>query len=297
MKLSVAICTYNRAAMLGKTLASLVQSSALADPWEVVVVDNNSTDSTKAVCERYSEKFPLKYVFESRQGLSAARNRALREAEGDFLVFTDDDVIVDREWLAAYARAYSDFPFGGFFGGRILAAWPNGRPAWLRDESMPLISGLLVHYDRGSTVRLYSSDEPVPYGASFGITRAAIGVAGDFDTALGVVGRRGGRGEETDYFERLRAVGVPGVYVGTAVAWHRTDPKRLTGSYALRHGLSKTTVAGGGSWKWRGFLRASEHVVRGARQALLGRRDRYLQSLICAGIAMGDRHEREGRAA
>jgi len=294
--ITIGLCTYNRARYLDGALRSIARLT-LPDnlEYEVVLVDNNSTDDTAQVAERVSRRIPIRVFSALRQGLSHARNRVLREARGDLMLFTDDDVVLEPGWLGEYATAFSQFPQAGYFGGRVLAAWTNGRPAWLGDENMPLISGLLVHYDRGTDVRLFTEDDPAPYGASFGLTRRAVEAVGEFDVGLGVVGRQGGRGEETDYIERLRAAGTTGVYVGTALAWHRTVPERLTAHHALRHGMSKATGLHSTRSGLGGLWRAIEYVVRGARQALLGRRDRYLQSLICAGIELGSLRGRGAR--
>src|SRR5689334_7868892 len=123
MDVTVAICTWNRARLLDSTLA---QFCKLRIPdgltWELLVVDNNSTDDTRAVIEKYSGRLPVRRLLEAEQGASPARNRAIAEAAADLLLFTDGDVLVDEGWLAAYVEAAERWPNAGFFGG-LITPW------------------------------------------------------------------------------------------------------------------------------------------------------------------------------
>jgi glycosyltransferase involved in cell wall biosynthesis len=130
IQVSVAICTYNRAASLHRVLRSMSRMSVSEGlSWELLVVDNNSDDDTRETALEFRGVLPLRYVFEPVQGLSSARNRALAEYEGDLLVFVDDDVIVHRNWLKAYASAVRHFSAADYFGGRILPLWDDLRLA------------------------------------------------------------------------------------------------------------------------------------------------------------------------
>lgn len=118
--ISVAICTWNRARLLEQTLAQLcrlVVPSGLR--WELAVIDNSCTDDTSAVIDRYKESLPIRSFVEPRLGLSHARNRAVAEARGEVLLWTDDDVLVSPDWLANYARAFREWPQAAYFGGPI----------------------------------------------------------------------------------------------------------------------------------------------------------------------------------
>lgn len=289
--ITVAICTYNRAASLARVLDSLTALSGGGKDanWELIVVDNNSTDDTRTVVEGYAAALPLRYVFEPVQGLSAARNRALREFRGEVLLFTDDDVVVDAQWLAAYAAAVMAYPQAGYFGGRVVPFYPDGRPRWLRDESeqLALIDGLLVRFHLGEAVRPFEAGEPTPFGASFALRRALIERVGEFRRDLGVTGNIPGRGEEADYLERAIASGACGVYVGTAIVNHATDLRRLTLPYLYRYGQQKGIAAQrmgagqpGSVWQALSFL------ARGVWQLAKGRGDRFRQCVINCGIVM-----------
>lgn len=259
----------------------------------MLVVDNNSSDSTKSVCAEFVRRLPLRYVFESEQGLSHARNRALKEAGDGFLIFTDDDVLFDPAWLREYVKAFAAWPEAAFFGGRVLPRWQRRRPRWLVDESLPLISGLLVRYDFGEANRPYAPREPTPFGASFALNLRRAARAGEFRKDLGVSGGVPGRGEETDYLERLVAAGEHGIYVGRAMAWHVQDDARFGWGYLYRYGIQKGIAArranpgAAADSSASSFMTEVMYAARGALQLLRGRGDRCRQCVILMGIQKG----------
>lgn len=291
MNFTLAICTYNRAGLLGKALQSLAVCTPPKGEWEVLLIDNNSSDHTRAIAESFIGRLPLRYVFEPEQGLSAARNRALRECRGDVLLFTDDDLRFDPDWLACYEKAFMDQPGAGWFGGRIRPLWEHTKPRWLRDENMPLISGLLVHYDLGGQDRAYTNVDPTPFGASFALRRNTFEQIGQFRNDLGVRGDVPGRGEEADYFERIRRAGITGYYVACSSAWHWQDPRRFRWGYLYRYGIQKGIAAArmgdGRPMNGGSIVRELEYGLKGVLQLLKGRGDRARQCVINMGIQRG----------
>lgn len=287
--IALAICTYNRAESLRRVLESLAELSSVHVDWQLFVIDNNSRDETKDVVLSFSDRLPITYCFEGEQGLSAARNHALRvTAEFTHLLFTDDDVRVDPNWLAAYSEAFERYPAAGYFGGRVLPFYPAGKPNWLHDESLALIDGLLVRFHFGDEIRPFKDSEQTPFGASFALSRTCIDRVGHFRTDLGVKGGIPGRGEEADYMERAIALGEKGIYVGSAVVNHATDPTRLTLGYLYRYGIQKGIAARRmGSTQQASFLRALSFAARGALQLVKGRGDRMRQCVINIGIERG----------
>ena len=122
LDVTVAICTWNRRALLESTLASLTELAVPADAsWELVIVDNGSSDDTAGLVSQWTDKhvLPLRYVHEPNLGLSNARNRAIRERRSDWVLFTDDDVILDRNWLAGFLESRRRHPMAGAIGGRV----------------------------------------------------------------------------------------------------------------------------------------------------------------------------------
>ena len=134
---TVSICTYNRCSLLPQALDSVL-SQAMDDAprYEVIVVDNNSTDDTKRLVHSYIAKghANLRYVFESRQGLSYAREAAIAHARAPIIAFTDDDVCVAPDWVSSIKRAFDGHPEVYWVGGRVLPHWPAVVPRWMRYE-------------------------------------------------------------------------------------------------------------------------------------------------------------------
>ncbi len=290
--ISVCICTHNRSQSLHRTLNTIASQIDIDfGCTEVLVVDNNCTDETPDVVEAFREKLPIRRVTESRQGLACARNRAVADFRGDVLLFTDDDVRLDRRWLTAYQDAIRRFPNAEYFGGRILSDWGQAKPQWISDEPLPLIDGVLVWFDHGVETRAFRPNEALPFGASFAIKRSLVEKIGMFRVDLGTGGTALGRGEETEFLMRARDSGASGVYVGEALCFHTYDPRRLRIRelyyYGMLCGRSHNAIFAltdcGSYWA------AGWFILRGLYQALKGRDDRFRQCIINAGIQVGTR--------
>jgi glycosyltransferase involved in cell wall biosynthesis len=297
--ISVCICTYNRSKSLQRTLESFAsQLNADSDQVELLIVGNNCTDDTYKIVEAFRGSLPVRRVTESRQGLAHARNRALTEARGDVLLFTDDDVRVGTGWLAAYREAICSFPGAGYFGGRILPDWGSKKPRWVGDEPLPLIDGLLVWFDHGTETRPFEPTEPPPFGASFAIRRQLFDTIGVFRIDLGTGGMALGRGEETEFLMRAQDAGVQGIYVGEALCFHAYDPARLTPAALYRYGIAcgRSHNAIANRLHHGGYGAAAWFVIRGMVQMLRGRGDRFRQCIVNAGIEIGTRKSIVGDA-
>lgn len=288
--LTLAICTYNRADSLADTLEHLCRLEGRYDvSWELLLIDNNCRDHTRQVAESFIERLPLRYLKEASQGLSHGRNRALREARGDVLVYTDDDVRPAPGWLTAYVTAFRLYPHAEYFGGRIVPWWPEGRPEWVRDVNMPLLAGLFGTYDRGEDAHEYSLDEMHPYGANFALRRSLFERLDPFRTDLGATGDIPGRGEEAEYFQRARAAGVCGVYVPQAMVLHRVNASHQTLVYLYRYGVQKAIASRkiDGIRAPQGRFAEGAYLVKGLWQLFKRRGDRFRQCVINMGIARG----------
>src|SRR5438132_8818753 len=142
MLLTIAICTFNRARLLDDTLRSL---DAVVKPHglsvELLVVDNNSDDDTSSVVQRWAKqaKIPVRYVFEAAQGLSRARNRAIKEGAGEWIWYADDDIYFTGGWLQGVAQGLESFPNASALAGRISLLFEPVKPHWLQ-------SSLLSYY-------------------------------------------------------------------------------------------------------------------------------------------------------
>ncbi len=245
MSWTVLICTRDRADLLAETLDSLRLLADPGEPYEVVVVDNGSTDGTRAVVERAAAVSPvdLRHVFEPRGGLSAARNTGVREARGEQIAFTDDDVLVDPGWLAALARVFARQPVD-FLGGRVVPRWGAPRPQWLPGgRTRGEIWGAIALFDYGDEARALAK----PLGANMAFRRAPLVSAGGFREDLGR-DKASLKGQEVpELLERLEvAGGRGGWYVPDAVVQHWIPPARLTKRYFRRwfywKGISRAAV-------------------------------------------------------
>jgi len=232
LDLSVILCTYNRAESLRKTLNSF--SSVTVDSsirWELIVVDNNSTDPTPEICEQFKVRTPLTYCFEPKQGLSCARNRGIEEAQGKLIVFTDDDVDVDPNWMNALCAGAQRYPEAGFFGGPIYAKWESPPPAWLARHASDLLCGLAVQYDRGKDDPFLKEGEASFIGANMMFRKQVFEAGIRFREDIG---RKGGdlTGlEDTVFIGSLLKAGYRGVFIPEAKIFHRNPKERMTEQY------------------------------------------------------------------
>jgi len=241
VKFSILIATFNRAAVLQKTLESLASLQPQGS-WEVIVVDNNSPDDTPQVVEAAARTFPvpLRYVFEPEAGRSAALNSGFRAARGEILVTTDDDVRVEPDWLDRIAAGFEAHGCD-YIGGRVVPVWPGEVPDWLpaRNE---VLCGVIAVLDYGPAPIRYGVR--VPLGVNMAIRREALGRAGAFDCRIG---RKAGTllGQEVrEWCVRAHAAGLAGYYIPDVVVHHLIPRDRLTKSYFRRW------------YYWRGVSRA-----------------------------------------
>jgi len=229
---TVAICTWNRSRLLAQTLEGLATAVVPHGlTWEVLVVDNDSTDDTGAVALTFTDRLPLRYVVEPILGLCQARNRALLESRGQYVLFIDDDVLVSEDWLSSFSRAARQFPQAAAFGGPI-------EPWWVAEPD-PLFLEVFPRLKLGFAAVDHKREEgPLPsdlqiYGANMAFNKSALGSL-RFDPRLGQRGKNEKRNDEIEFVSRVRANGgvvfwVPGMRVR-----HYVDPSRMRLSYLRR---------------------------------------------------------------
>jgi len=231
MFVTVAICTFNRVESLRRTLESLVVMRIPSDLiWEIVVVNNNSTDNTDDVIDEYLDRLPLRREFEPQPGHSNARNRAIDVAKGEYIVWTDDDVVVEVGWLRAYVEAFRRWPEVAVFGGRIKPKYETPVPRWVT-ESEALLGGPFAIRDFGNDVEPLSiAESRVPYGANFAI-RAIEQRAFRYDPNLGLMPNRRRYDDETEVITRLLESGASGYWIPGAMVEHCIGRDRQTVRY------------------------------------------------------------------
>lgn len=232
LRLTLLIPTFNRSRELLRALRSVAEQRLDPALWECVIVDNNSTDDTADAVARFAEEHPtlqIRRVVEPKAGVSHARNRGLQEARTELIASIDDDERINPNFLEAYLRFFDTHPEANIAGGKIIAEYPSGRPAWMsRWTERPIANPM----DYGETVR------PFPKGALPGggnmAFRRSVALRYGFDTQLGRVGGKLIGGEENDFFLRLVASGETLWYVPQAVMWHIIPAEKLTPDYLDR---------------------------------------------------------------
>ena len=233
VRLSIVIATYNRSAMLMQTLQSVIEQTLPREEWECVVVNNNSSDSTATDFEAFAARYPdynLRMVLEPNQGLSYARNRGIRESEGEYIAIVDDDERIAPEFVASYVALFDQVPDAVAAGGPIVAEYPTGRPRWMSAFTERPIANTMYF---GDAVREFPRGR-VPGGGNMALRRSAVRRYGVFDTSLGYVGETLIGGEESDLFERLQIAEAKYYYVPKAVMYHIIPKEKLTTEYLSR---------------------------------------------------------------
>lgn len=232
MKTTVIVCTYNRCESLAESLESIAASKLPEEvEWEVLVVDNNSTDHTRSVVEALFSHYPgrFRYLFEPQQGLSYARNAGVRKSGESVLAFTDDDVIVEPDWLWNLTSALHDGKCGGA-GGRIIPVWAKPLPSWLSTAD-PQTMGAFVSFDQGSEAGRLNRP---PYGANMAFRKEMFEKFGFFRTDLGRSANNLQGREDIEFANRLLAAGERLRYEPSAVVHHPVPESRMTKRFVLR---------------------------------------------------------------
>ncbi|MEO7360293.1 MAG: glycosyltransferase [Gemmatimonadaceae bacterium] len=295
--MTVAICTWNRHELLRQTLEEMTHLEMPGDvSWELLIVNNNCTDATDVVIAAYAERLPIRRLFQPIPGLSNARNLASLEATGEYVIWTDDDVLVAPDWLRAYIDAFESHPEAALFGGPIRPWFPNTPPRWLED-SWPWVANAYAAVDYGSE-KLPLAFERVPFGANMAIRIDAVRLY-PYRPELGV--RPGSRmgGEETDVFRRALREGHTGWWIPKAAVRHYIPVGRQSrrylrdwfdaygqylGLYDERKIVPRYYVLGRPRWLWRELI---VHETRYQLNRHITSPKVWARDLIAASVARG----------
>lgn len=229
---TVLICTFNRASDLAEALTSiLAQDTHGRFTFEVLVVDNNSTDGTRTVVEQFiaAGHSNVRYLFEGRQGRGYALRRGVSEARGHVYALADDDVIVGRDWLRTIVDTFCSRPDISFVGGKVLPLWEAPPPAWLTPRHWSAIA----LSDYGEQELVVDGTHQICLLAAAFRTEAVMAVGGYRDD-LGVSKDKIGGTEDVDLFARLYRNGYTGLYLPSLIIHHKVAPHRTTKAYHRR---------------------------------------------------------------
>ncbi len=232
MQITIVLCTYNRQRSLFHALQSLSELEIdAALEYEIVAVDNNSSDQTKGTVESFIKKNShVRYVFEPKQGISNARNAGIANAKGEIILFVDDDVIIDPKMLTNIMHFTKEHDFDAI-GGRVLPLYSPQTPQWIKD-CRDILSGPIVCHDYGDKIKLYDQTMFPFIGAMMVVKKNVFEELGGFKPELGV--GSGLLGEDTEFFIRIRNAGKKIYYNPDLLVWHPVEKSRVRLFYVAR---------------------------------------------------------------
>ena len=236
LAVTVMVATHNRASLLRKTLEALIaQETPESLGWEILVVDNGSTDHTLEVFRTMAMQAPgrLRYVFEPRLGKNRALNTGLAVARGAVIALTDDDVSPAADWVATAATVLDTRGVDGA-GGRILPRWEAEPPSWLLGSQELLDCLAIMDFDKPAMLPVPPGRHPQVWGANMVFRRQALLALDGFDTRLGPVGGRRFCEEDCDIVRRMLAAGRSMAYDPALTVFHRVPRARLKRAYFRR---------------------------------------------------------------
>ena len=233
MILSIVICSYNRASYIGDALTSLYEQSSGLASFEAIIVDNNSSDNTSEVFQKWRDSHPLgnfTYTTEKQQGASYARNTGAKLANGAWLCFMDDDAVATEHYVQNIIRHIQDQPFVVGFGGRIIPKYIPSEPKWMSHY----VSSLVGNFDYAPVACAFENGK-YPLESNMIVKKDVYEQIGGFNTSLpGVVGtlRIGGEGKELFY--KIMGLGHKIYYDPSICVHHVVEVKKLTSEYMFR---------------------------------------------------------------
>ncbi len=270
--LTVIICTYNRAKYIGPLLESIAANDLSKAEYEILLVDNNCTDNTREICDTFTSNHPdvnFCYVSEPEQGLSAARNKGIKEAKGDIIVYIDDDALVDTWYLRTIVEYMSVHPEIDAVGGPIVPLYETEEPQWMTCYTKELLCGYLYFGDKERT---FPGDR-YPGGGNAAYRANVFEKVGLFNTDLGRKGDSLMGAEEKDIFDKMSSQRMRFMYLPKMILHHIIPQKKLEKDYfdrlTLQIGKSehqRTLAIGKGKYAKRLF---SEAVKWGGTLVLL----------------------------
>ncbi len=220
-QISLVICTYNRCRYLPETLASLTKQTLLPALYEIIIVDNASTDDTAGICKTFIQQhahMPVRYCYEAKKGLSAARNRGMNEALSLIVNYVDDDVILPADYLRQMLEFFIQHPQAQGAGGKVIPKYESGtEPVWMNKY----LNGFVGKVDYGDAIRKFEKPMKYPVGCNMAYKKNMLLQAGGFNEALQF------RSDDKYIFQQVHKYSSEIFYVPAACLQHYIDKHRL----------------------------------------------------------------------
>jgi len=230
VRISAVICTYNRADYLRKSVKSICEQSLPKDEYEIIIVDNASTDNTSKVAEEFTGLSNLRYIYEEEIGLAHARNKGWRSAHGEYVAYLDDDAIASSRWLANILEVFDTVrPKPGCVGGKVMPIWEAERPSWLSDSKL----GELTIVNWSDTPLILNRQQWLA-GANMAFPKVLLEETGGFHPHFGRKGNRLSTGEEIFLLRQIRRKGLSCFYHPEISVHHHIPASRLTKRWFLK---------------------------------------------------------------
>jgi len=230
MRFSFITCTYNREKYLPQTLDAVCQQNFPADDYEIIVIDNNSTDNTAKICEEYKLKYQdkqFRYFKETNQGFSFALNRGIKEARGEFIIFADDDETVIPEHLQRLDSHLKDYPQAQLCACPVVPIYETGEPKWMSRFTQRLIGG---YFNQGNEVKKLEKKNYPGTGHTI-IRRDIYERYGYYNTDLGRKGTSLMGAEDKDMFNRLKSNDIECYYFPDIPIYHHIPQRKTTDEF------------------------------------------------------------------
>lgn len=214
---SLVICTYNRAQYLPKVLDSIKQQTCAVDQYEIVLINNNCTDNTEAICKSFERENPelkFNYLIESNQGLSYARNRGYKEAKYDIVAYLDDDAFIAKDYVEVMLHAFANNTIDAL-GGKILLSYEDTPPKW----ENKYVNSILGYFNKGDAPFMFTRED-FPRGSNMVFHKQILEQVEGFNVRLGRTGGNMNGGEEKDIFNKIYDAKGRVMYAPDLIVYH-----------------------------------------------------------------------------
>jgi len=233
LEISILIATHSRPDSLAATLQSLAECTLGEGEFNVIVCDNADDERTRDICARFADELSVEYLVERTPGKNNALNAGLRIANGELLLFTDDDVLVREDWIRSMWKAANSYPENNIFGGQVLPIWPVDFPTYLRESQYRGICFAIVDLDLATG----PSHDFAPFGPNIGIRRTVFDRGLRYNPEVGPTQESYIMGSETSLIRELKKLGEVPVFVSDSSVNHRVRPEQASISWLVGRGI------------------------------------------------------------